>query len=38
MMYPEGHENDNPPDPWNGSAEWYPNKVGISLGYIFNKK
>ncbi|MEG1612360.1 MAG: DUF3575 domain-containing protein [Alistipes sp.] len=21
------------PDPFNGSSEWYPNKVGISIGY-----
>lgn len=25
------------PDPFNGSSEWYPNKIGISIGYrIFN--
>lgn len=27
------------PDPFNASAEWYPNKIGISIGYrIFNPK
>ena len=27
------------PDPFNGSAEWLPNKAGISIGYmIFNPK
>ena len=25
------------PDPYNKSAEWYPNKIGVSIGYlIFN--
>lgn len=25
------------PDPFNGSSEWYPNKLGLSIGYrIFN--
>ena len=25
------------PDPFNGSSEWYPNKIGLSIGYrIFN--
>lgn len=25
------------PDPFNGSSEWYPNKIGFSIGYrIFN--
>ena len=35
-MYP-GHYYEEPkyPDPFNGSNEWYPNKIGISLGYIF---
>lgn len=23
------------PDPWNGSAEWAPNKIGLSFGYRF---
>lgn len=22
------------PDPFNGSAEWYPNKIGLSVGYL----
>lgn len=27
------------PDPFNGSSEWYPNKVGVSIGYrIFTPK
>ena len=27
------------PDPFNGSAEWYPNKMGLSIGYrIFRPK
>ena len=27
------------PDPFNGSAEWYPNKIGVSIGYrIFQPK
>jgi len=27
------------PDPFNGSSEWYPNKIGISIGYrIFSPK
>ena len=27
------------PDPFNGSSEWYPNKIGLSIGYrIFNPK
>lgn len=21
------------PDPWNGSSEWLPNKIGVSIGY-----
>ncbi|MCM1151110.1 MAG: DUF3575 domain-containing protein [Alistipes sp.] len=21
------------PDPFNGSSEWYPNKIGVSIGY-----
>ncbi|MDR0872920.1 MAG: DUF3575 domain-containing protein [Prevotellaceae bacterium] len=34
-MTPHGHENDNPPDPFNGSNEYYPNKIGVSVGYRF---
>lgn len=27
------------PDPFNGSSEWYPNKIGVSIGYrIFKPK
>ena len=27
------------PDPFNGSSEWYPNKIGVSIGYrIFQPK
>ena len=29
ILHPMGHEH----DPWNGSAEWLPNKIGISVGY-----
>ena len=29
ILHPIGHEC----DPWNGSAEWLPNKIGISIGY-----
>lgn len=30
------HQTPTPyPDPWNGSAETYPNTVGISFGYKF---
>ena len=25
------------PDPFNGSSEWYPNKVGVSIGYLIFK-
>ena len=35
IRHPIGHEH----DPWNGSAEWLPNKAGISIGYrIFNRR
>lgn len=35
ILHPIGHEH----DPWNGSAEWMPNKIGISIGYrIFDKR
>ena len=35
-MYP-GHYYEEPeyPDPFNGSNEWLPNKIGVSIGYIF---
>ena len=29
ILHPVGHEH----DPWNGSAEWLPNKIGVSIGY-----
>lgn len=29
ILHPIGHEH----NPWNGSAEWLPNKIGISVGY-----
>lgn len=29
ILHPIGHEH----DPWNGSAEWLPNKIGVSIGY-----
>ena len=25
------------PDPFNGSSEWYPNKIGFSIGYLISK-
>lgn len=28
-LHPHGHED----DPFNGSAEWLPNKIGLSIGY-----
>lgn len=29
-----GHMVEPPhPDPFNGSSEWYPNKIGLSIGY-----
>lgn len=32
-MYPHRPEQPEFPDPFNGSSEWYPNKIGISIGY-----
>ena len=33
-MYPR-HEKEPPyPDPFNGSAEWLPSKIGLSIGYM----
>ena len=32
-MYPHRPVDPKYPDPFNGSSEWYPNKVGISIGY-----
>lgn len=35
-MHPSRPEDKQPlsPDPWNSSAEWLPNKVGISFGFL----
>ena len=35
IMDPHGHEHYVHEDPWNASAEWYPNKVGVSIAYSF---
>jgi hypothetical protein len=35
IMVPNGHEDYEHEDPWNASAEWYPNKIGSSVGYKF---
>ena len=32
-MYPHRPKQPEFPDPFNGSSEWYPNKIGISIGY-----
>ena len=32
-MYPHRPEQPEFPDPFNGSSEWYPKKIGISIGY-----
>ncbi len=41
-MYPHRSNQPEIPDPWNGSAEWYPNKIGLSIGLLIcdphNKK
>lgn len=40
-MYPHRPEDKQPtsPDPLNNSAEWLPNKAGISIGFLlFNKE
>ena len=31
-MYPHRPVQPEHPDPFNGSSEWYPNKIGISIG------
>jgi len=36
--YPHGHDPNAPHDPWNASAEWGPNKIGVSIGYLLFKK
>ncbi|MBR4849464.1 MAG: DUF3575 domain-containing protein [Alistipes sp.] len=34
QMYPR-HQKEPPyPDPFNGSAEWLPSKIGLSIGYM----
>lgn len=39
VMSPQGHEDYEKPDPFNGSSEVMPFKAGISIGYrIFNPK
>jgi hypothetical protein len=39
VMSPQGHENYEKPDPFNGSSEVMPFKAGISIGYrLFNPK
>jgi len=30
---PHGHDPNAAHDPWNASAEWGPNKAGVSIGY-----
>lgn len=38
-MYPHRPVEPVHPDPFNGSSEWYPNKIGFSIGYrIFQPK
>lgn len=38
-MYPHRPVDPPHPDPFNGSSEWYPNKIGLSIGYrIFKPK
>ena len=32
-MYPHRPVQPKHPDPFNGSSEWYPNKIGVSIGY-----
>ena len=32
-MYPHRPVQPENPDPFNGSSEWYPNKIGVSIGY-----
>ena len=37
VMNPAGHENYEKPDPFNGSSEIIPAKIGVSIGYrLFN--
>ena len=32
-MHPHRPVQPEYPDPFNGSSEWYPNKIGLSIGY-----
>ena len=32
-MHPHRPVQPEHPDPFNGSSEWYPNKIGVSIGY-----
>ena len=32
-MYPRHQKEPKFPDPFNGSAEWLPSKIGVSIGY-----
>ncbi len=32
-LYPHRPVEPKYPDPFNGSSEWYPNKIGLSIGY-----
>ena len=32
-MFPHHHTEPKYPDPFNGSAEWLPSKIGVSIGY-----
>lgn len=34
IMTPHGHDDLEHPDPFNGSSEWLPNKIGVSIGLI----
>ncbi|MBQ6581279.1 MAG: hypothetical protein IIX32_04720, partial [Alistipes sp.] len=39
IMHPNGHEHHIKPDPFNGSVEVMPLKLGVSFGYrIFKSK
>ena len=33
MSHPHRPVQPEYPDPFNGSSEWYPNKIGLSIGY-----
>ena len=38
-MHPHRPVQPEHPDPFNGSSEWYPNKIGVSIGYrTFNPR